>query len=119
PELGDKVGRVLDRLTALRPQELTGYITQIKRDSPPRLTVSFGRGASSGAPLELPVRDDCKYFEQSSTGPRSEITFNALQENDRVKLRYDIAIREIVRTPEQTQASGAIREIAGSRMTIT
>ncbi len=119
PELGDKVGRVLDRLTALRPQELIGYITQIKRESPPRISVSFGRGASTGPPLELPVRDDCKFFEQSSTGPRTEITFNALQENDRVKLRYDVNIREVVRSPEQTQASGAIREIAGSRMTIS
>ncbi|MBD3674646.1 MAG: protein kinase [Planctomycetaceae bacterium] len=119
PETTGKTGRVVSELIALRPEEMTGYISNLKQSDPPELSVRFGKASSSATATSLPLAEDVKIFQAGSAGSRTPLELSDLEEGDRVRINYDVEIREIVVTREDRQTSGVIREIDGQQLTIS
>lgn len=119
PETKGKTGRVVSELIALREEEMTGYISNLKPTDPPQLSVRFGKATSSATATSLPLAKDVKIFQGGSAGGQTPLEVADLKEGDRVRINYDVEIREIVVTREDRQTSGVIRKINGPQLTVS
>lgn len=118
PEVGEKPGRVLDRMVALRTEEMTGYITKLEPGEPPAIQISYGRTASAGTPLTFPLSKQCAIVLQTPSGQEEPLSFDDLKPGDRVKVTHDLEILSLIVTREKQQGKGIIREIAESSVTL-
>lgn len=120
PETTGKSGRVVGELIALRAEEMTGYISNLKMTDPPELAVRFGRTSSSATATNLPLAEDVKIVQAGgSAGGQAPLEVTDLKEGDRVRIKYDVEIREILVTREDRQTSGVIRELDGQALTVS
>ena len=118
PEIGDKPGRVVDRLVALRTEEMTGYIVALEPGDPPTMKISYGRTASAGTPMEFPLSKQCTIELQTPSGQKERLSIDDLKPGDRVKGSHDLEILSLIVTREKQQGTGVIRELADSTMTL-
>ena len=109
----------MSELVALRPEEMTGYISQIKMSNPPELTVRFGRSVSSGTGTILPLAEDVIIQQNGSGGEKINLDLAELEEGDRVRIVYDVEIREVLVTREERQSSGVVQSIENGEFMIT
>jgi len=119
PDVTGTSGRMLSELVSLRPEEMTGYISQIKMSSPPELTVRFGRSESSGTATILPLAEDVLIQQNGSGTEKLNLEVADLEEGDRVRIVYDVEIREILVTREERQTGGVIQSIEDGQFSLT
>jgi len=119
PDVTGSSGRIMSELVALRPEEMTGYISQIKMSNPPELTVRFGRSVSSGTGTILPLAEDVIIQQNGSGGEKINLDLAELEEGDRVRIVYDVEIREVLVTREERQSSGVVQSIENGEFMIT
>ncbi len=109
-EIGGNGGRVVDKLDARRRMTSAGFVSAVDLKQG-RLRVQFGLGSTSSS-FELPIAEECRIRVQGQDS--KQIGLNDLQKNDRVKLFYDIEIREIVVSPSKLQVSGVLQHAPAS-----
>lgn len=102
-ELGDKPGRFVVKLAVTQLEEGVGFVAH--RDlKARRLTISHGIGQSSR--VMLPLASDCEITLEGEP-----ISFDEVQQNDRVRYRYDTEFHEILVLRDQTLSQAMVNNV--------
>lgn len=102
-ELGDKPGRFVVQLDVKPLDEGVGFVAHRDLQNR-RLTVSHGIGQTSRVMLPLAV--DCKITLEGEP-----ISFTEVQQNDRVRYRYDTEFHEILVLRDQTLSQAMVNQV--------
>ncbi len=107
PEAGRKPGRIVDHIEARRVADGDGFIARVD-PATRQVTVRFGLGNTAGR-MSLPVAEDADIRLQSGS-PQGTQPLNVaeLQEDDRIRFRYDTEFREILVNRDEKKLTGAV-----------
>lgn len=111
PELGEKGGRVAERISVQRLREAVGFVADVDPDGL-RMTIRFGKSDVSAGSLTLSVAEDCTVTLRRGSQPNaSDVPLTELRPDDRVRVGYDVEFRKIEVTRDQQQTAGVVQEV--------
>ncbi len=110
------VGRHVQHLDVIRTSQASGFIKNFNLQSR-MVTIQFGQSSAADS-LTKPVGENCSVKVRGVGTNLTPIPISSLKLGDHVRVRYDVAIREMIVSQASNRFSGVVEGTIANSLTI-